>query len=164
MKLYRALLQAMAQAAALLLAAVVIAVCWDVLSRNVGVKSAPWIGDLTEYSLPLATLLVAPWLLSRGEHVRLDVLQNTLSPAALARIDRISGALGLVVCAAIAWYGIRVMRDSAGVGSLVMKSVVFPEWWVYIPVPICFGLMAVECAIRLVRGAEAPGPDGKSHG
>jgi hypothetical protein len=31
-----------------------------------------------------------------------------------------------------------------------MKSLVFPEWWLFVPVPICFLLLAGECARRLV--------------
>ena len=32
---------------------------------------------------------------------------------------------------------------------MVFKSVVFPEWWLYAPVPLCFGLLAVEFVRRL---------------
>jgi hypothetical protein len=32
---------------------------------------------------------------------------------------------------------------------MVLKSVVFPEWWLYAPVPLCFGLLSVEFLRRL---------------
>jgi hypothetical protein len=32
---------------------------------------------------------------------------------------------------------------------MIFKSVVFPEWWLYTPVPLCFGLLAIEFLRRL---------------
>ena len=46
----------------------------DVVMRNVGLGTLAWVNEVSEYSLPVATLLIAPWLLHRNQHVRLDVL------------------------------------------------------------------------------------------
>jgi hypothetical protein len=46
------------------------------------------------------------------------------------------------------WYALRMLLDSRAAGSLVMKSLVFPEWWLYVPVPIGFALLALECGRR----------------
>jgi TRAP-type C4-dicarboxylate transport system permease small subunit len=32
-----------------------------------------------------------------------------------------------------------------------MKALVFPEWWLYVPVPIGFALLALECGRRVLR-------------
>jgi TRAP-type C4-dicarboxylate transport system permease small subunit len=40
--------------------AITVLVCFDVLSRNLGLRSLPWINEVTEYALPLATLTTAP--------------------------------------------------------------------------------------------------------
>jgi TRAP-type C4-dicarboxylate transport system permease small subunit len=37
----------------------------------------------------------------------------------------------------------------------VIKSVVFPEWWLYAPVPVCFALLAVEF-VRRIAGRAPP--------
>jgi TRAP-type transport system small permease protein len=97
MKFYRRLMQACGVLAALLIGAIVVLVCYDVIGRNLGLKSLPWIVEITEYSLPLITLLAAPWLLFRAEHVRIDLLTNMLSPAALRTLDRSASAVGLAV-------------------------------------------------------------------
>jgi TRAP-type C4-dicarboxylate transport system permease small subunit len=132
----------------------VLLVCYDVLGRNLSLKSLPWIVEVTEYALPLITLFAAPWLLFRAEHVRLDLLNNMLSPAALRLLDRVASTVGLIVCVLIVWYALKVIADTREIGAMVMKSLVFPEWWLFVPVPLSFGLMAVECARRLLR----PGP------
>jgi TRAP-type C4-dicarboxylate transport system permease small subunit len=164
-------MQACGGLAAAILGAVVLMVVYDVLARNLGAKSLPWIVEVTEYALPLATFLAAPWLMFRYEHVRLDLLATTLSPRSLARVERVAAAICLVVSLVIAWYAIAVIVDVRGIGSIVIKSLVFPEWWLFVPVPICFVLLAAECARRLVfpppptgaaaeAGIALPGEDG----
>ena len=153
MKLYQGVMQGCGVLAALLIGAIVLLVCYDVLGRNLGLRSLPWIVEVTEYSLPLMTLLAAPWLLYRAEHVRLDLLSNALRPAARRLLDRIAAALGLAVSLTITWYAFALIADSMSVGAVVVKSLVFPEWWLFVPVPLSFGLMAIECARRLLNRA-----------
>jgi TRAP-type C4-dicarboxylate transport system permease small subunit len=88
--------------------------------------------------------------------VRLDVLLTSL-PVGLARaLGRLGDLLGLAVCAVFVVYGARAIASSAQQGSLVIKSVVFPEWWLYAPVPVCFGLLAIEFVRRILgQGALA---------
>ena len=156
--MYQRLIQACGATAAILLGLVVLLVCYDVILRNLGAHSLPWIVEITEYMLPLATFLAAPWLMYRNEHIRLDLLGATLSPARMAIVDRIAAAFGLAVSAAITWYAVAVILDARASGAVVIKSLVFPEWWLFVPVPLCFGLLAVECLRRLLRpgGHAAP--------
>lgn len=125
-------------------------VCFDVLSRNLGLRSLPWINEVTEYALPLATLAAAPWLMWRNQHVRLDLLGVVLSQAGQRVVDRMAALLGLAVSLTLTWYGLMTVLDSRSAGSLVLKALVFPEWWLYVPFPISFALLAVECARRVV--------------
>lgn len=152
---YRAFLHACAVVAAFLLGVTALLVTGDVVARNVGLGTLPWILEVSEYVLPLATFLVAPWLLARNEHVRLDVLLASLSPPLGRLLARGGDLLGLAVCAVFVLYGARAIASSAQQGSLVIKSVVFPEWWLYAPVPFCFALLAVEFVRRLLGGAPA---------
>jgi TRAP-type transport system small permease protein len=156
---YRRLLDLGAGAAAVLLGAMVLLVTADVVARNLGLGTLPWIIDVTEYSLPLATFLVAPWLLHRGEHVRLDMLLTALPPAASRFLDRAADVLGLAICAVFIVYGAKAIGSSARQGSMVIKALVFPEWWLYAPVPVCFALLSVEFVRRLVGRSPLPGTD-----
>ena len=154
---YGAVLHAGAVAAALVLAVVALLVTIDVVARNVGLGTLPWINEVSEYSLPLATLLVAPWLLYRGQHVRLDVLVTTLPPSAGRALDRLADLVGLGVSAVFVVYGCKTIASSAQQGSLVIKALVFPEWWLFAPVPPCFALLAIEFVRRMVARAELAG-------
>lgn len=153
---YRWVLHAGAVVAALLLGALALLVTGDVVARNVGLGTLPWIIEVSEYSLPLATFLVAPWLLSRSEHVRLDTLITALPPAAGRALGRIADGVGLTICVVFVVYGAKAIASSAQQGSMVIKAIVFPEWWLYAPVPVCFALLAIEFVRRMLgRGALA---------
>ncbi|MBL8340708.1 MAG: TRAP transporter small permease [Rubrivivax sp.] len=150
-RVHAALMRGCGVVAAATVAAITLLVCYDVVGRNLGLKSLVWVNEVTEYALPIATLAAAPWLMWRNQHVRLDVLGALLSPRAQRHVDRFASALALVVSLLLVWYSVKVLLDSKGAGSLVIKALVFPEWWVYVPVPIGFALLALECGRRVIR-------------
>lgn len=148
--MHAALMRGCGLVAAATVAFITLLVCYDVVGRNLGLPSLVWVNEITEYALPIATLAAAPWLMWRNQHVRLDLLGALLSPAAQRQVDRIASLLGLVVSAVMVWYAVRMLLDSKQAGSLVMKALVFPEWWLYVPVPIGFALLALECGRRVL--------------
>lgn len=148
MRAYRAILYACAAGAAVLLGTMALLVTLDVAMRNVGLGTIAWVNEVSEYSLPVATLLVAPWLLHRNEHVRLDVLLISLPRAASRALERTCDLLGIAICAVFVWYSIRLILDSSRIGSMVVKTLAIPEWWQYALVPVSFSLLAVEFARR----------------
>ena len=137
--------------AAATVALITLLVCYDVVGRNLGLPSLVWVNEITEYALPIATLAAAPWLMWRNQHVRLDLLGAVLSTSSQRRVDRVASLLGLVISLVMVWYAVRMLLDSRQAGSLVMKALVFPEWWLYVPVPIGFALLALECGRRVLR-------------
>ncbi|MDH4189169.1 MAG: TRAP transporter small permease [Betaproteobacteria bacterium] len=158
MRAYRRLLEGLAAAAALILGAAAFAVSLDVVLRNTGWGGFPWVLEASEYALPLATFLVAPWLLLRNEHVRLDILLHMASAALARALDVAANLAGLAVSLLLVVYGLRAIINSARQGSMIVKSMEFPEWWLYAPVPLCFALLAIEFLRRLVvREAHALG-------
>ncbi len=148
MKFYDLLMRACGGFAALLVGAMTVLVGYDVVMRNIGMGSLDWILDVTEYMLPTAICASAPWLMYRNQHIRLDLLNMVLPPRVLRHIDRIAATVGVVGAGIFAWYALALLLDSRATGSLVMKSLVFPEWWTYVPVPIGFALLTIECARR----------------
>jgi len=145
------LLNALAVLAALTLLAMVIMVTADILLRNITRSGFPWANEISEYALYVITLLTAPWLLRRGQHVRIDLVL-TLVPVRLAWLmEGLSDVLGFAVCLIMMRYGLKMTIDSAMLGSITIKNLVFPEWWLLWPLPICFALLAAEFAFRFDR-------------
>jgi TRAP-type C4-dicarboxylate transport system permease small subunit len=111
---------------------------------------------VSEYALYATTLLTAPWLLRRGQHVRLDLVL-AIVPARIAwAMEILADAAGFAVCLVLVRSGAIMTYDSWRLGSLTIKSLVFPEWWLLAPLPCIFLLLAVEFLFRLHRLLAGP--------
>jgi TRAP-type C4-dicarboxylate transport system permease small subunit len=145
------LLDALAIVAALILLAMVVVVSADIVLRNTGAGGFAWANEVSEYALYGMTLLTAPWLLRRGQHVRLDLVL-TMVPARAAWLMEAAGDIvGLVVCLVLVRYGAVMAIDSWRLGAITIKSLVFPEWWLLAPLPVTFALLALEFVLRFLR-------------
>jgi TRAP-type C4-dicarboxylate transport system permease small subunit len=157
---YGRLLSALALLACLLVLAMMIVICLDVLLRNVrlfdGLRSVPGANEISEYTLYLVTALIAPWLLRQGQHIRVDIVLRVIPNTAAWLCEWIVDVLALLSCLVMAWYGWKAMTASMGLGSMVLKSVVFPEWWILAPMPLAFVLLAIEVLFRMHRLANGP--------
>ena len=145
------LFDALAVLAALILLVMVVLVTADIVLRNLTRTGFPWANEVSEYALYGMTLLTAPWLLRRGQHVRIDLLLSVV-PARVAWLMEAAGdVIGLLVCIVMVRYGVHMAADSFRIGSLTIKNLVFAEWWLLAPLPIFFALLAAEFVFRLHR-------------
>src|ERR1043165_6881051 len=80
--LYGKLLEGLAGLACLMVFAMVMMICADVLLRNVALipsmRGLDWSNDLTEAMLYLITMCAAPWILRRGQHIRVDIVLRAI--------------------------------------------------------------------------------------
>jgi TRAP-type transport system small permease protein len=145
------LFDALAMAAALILLAMVVLVTADIVLRNTTGGGFAWANEVSEYALYLMTLLTAPWLLRRGQHVRLDVILTLVPPRLAWLMEAAGDLLGFCVCIVLVRYGIAMTVESARLGAITIKNLVFPEWWLLAPLPATFVLLAVEFVFRFDR-------------
>lgn len=150
------LLDTLAAVAALTLLAMVVLVSADIVLRNLARSGFPWANEVTEYALYVITLLTAPWLLRRGQHVRLDLVLTFVPARAAFVMEAAADVLGFTVCLLMMRYGIKMAIDSAMLGSITIKNLVFPEWWLLAPLPVCFALVAAEFVFRFDRLMRGP--------
>ncbi len=142
---------ALAVAAALILLAMVVVVTADIVLRNTTRGGFAWANEVSEYALYLMTLLTAPWLLRRGQHVRLDVILTLVPPRVAWLMETAGDALGFCVSVVLVRYGLAMTADSARLGAITIKNLVFPEWWLLAPLPATFALLAIEFVFRFDR-------------
>jgi TRAP-type C4-dicarboxylate transport system permease small subunit len=145
------LLDALAVIAARLLFAMVVIVPGDIILRNLTRSGLHWANEVSEYALYVMTLLAAPWLLRRGQHIRLDLLLTIVPPRIAWSMEVAGDSLGLIVSLVLTRYGFAMAYDSLRLGSITIKNLVFPEWWLLAPLPITFLLLAIEFVFRLHR-------------
>src|SRR2546427_3119245 len=120
---------ALAIAAALILLAMVAIVTADIVLRNSTGGGFAWANEVSEYSLYLMTLLTAPWLLRRGQHVRLDIVLTVVPPRIAWLMEAVGDLLGFCVSVILVRYGAAMTYDSWRLGAITIKNLVFPEWW-----------------------------------
>ena len=148
---YGHLLEAFAVLAAVILFAMVVVVTTDIVVRNVSRGAILWANEVSEYALYVMTLLTAPWLLRRGQHIRLDLVLVMLPTRVAWLVEAVADVVGFCVCLALVRYGAAMAYDSFRLGAITIKNLIFPEWWLLAPLPVCFALVAIEFVFRLHR-------------
>ena len=153
--LYGRLLEVLAGAACLMLFAMMLMICADVLLRNVALipsmRGLGWSNDVTEAMLYLITMCAAPWLLRRGQHIRVDIVLRAIPKHAAWYCEWTTDFLALACCLVMVLYGARMTLASFSSGALSIKTMVTPEWWLLAPLPIAFALLAIEVLFRMRR-------------
>lgn len=162
---------ALAAMGAALLFLMMVLICTDVFLRNValipGLRGLSWSNEVSESMLYIVTLLTAPWLLRRGQHIRVDIFLRAIPPRVGWYCEWISDATALICCIALSYYGLLGTISSYESSAMTIKTLITPEWWLLSVIPAAFFLLAVEFVFRMHRlfeGARAPREDAVSTG
>jgi TRAP-type transport system small permease protein len=169
--LYGRLLAGLALAACALLFLMMLMICADVLLRNVvlipGMQGLAWSNEVSESMLYLITMLTAPWILRRGQHIRVDIVLVALPKKTAWYCEWVADALALACSVVMMTYALRAAVASYKAGSMAIKTLITPEWWALAPLPAAFALLAIEVLFRMQRlyaGERGPRADAVSAG
>lgn len=146
---YGRLLEGMLLIACALLFGMTMLIGLDVLLRNIGAGGIPPSNELSEDALYLITILAAPGLLRRGQHIRVDIFLRMLPPKLAWLFEWVGDVTGVVCSLYFAWYGVGVTLASYRAGAVSIKTLVLPEWWIFAPLPVCFLMVAFEFVFRM---------------
>ena len=157
---YGRLLELLALAACALIFGMTLMICADVLLRNVrivpGLAGLEWANEISEGMLYLVTLLTAPWLMRQGQHIRVDIILRAVPKPVGWAFEWIVDVLALGCCAAMAYYGARAALASYSAGSMSIKTLITPEWWLLSVLPLAFVALTIEMFFRMRRLYLAP--------
>jgi TRAP-type C4-dicarboxylate transport system permease small subunit len=148
-KLYERLLAGLAIVSALAFGAVSFFIAYEVSARWLGFRPPVWPQAVSEFTMLYATVLAAPWILRRSEHVQVTTLVAMFAPNARVWLARAMSLLGMLVCLVIGWYSLQVMLHAQG---LEIRSFEMPKWVVYAPLPVGFFLLAGEFFRHMLGG------------
>jgi TRAP-type C4-dicarboxylate transport system permease small subunit len=168
---YGRLLEVMALAGCALIFGMTLMICADVFLRNVrivpGMVGLEWANEISEGMLYLVTVLTAPWLMRQGQHIRVDILLRAVPKPLGWAMEWVVDALALVCCAVITYYGARAALASWKAGSMSIKTLITPEWWLLSVLPVAFLALTIEMLFRMRRlwlGPRVPRDDAVSTG
>ena len=146
---YAGFLGALATLSAAAFGALSCIIAYEVLARWLGFRPPVWPVAISEYTLLYATVLAAPWVLRRAEHVQVTTLVAIIPGRARKVAERMMCGLGMIVCLIVAWYAFKVTLSAQG---LEIRSFEMPRWIVYAPLPLGFFLLAVEFGRHMLYG------------
>jgi TRAP-type C4-dicarboxylate transport system permease small subunit len=152
---YAGLIRLLAVGAALLLVAVMLTVCLDVVIRNLGRQPSAHFFTLSEYALLLIPCMGAPWLVREKGHVYIEILLMQLPLAARRAMSVLIGLACIAICLTLAWFGLEVTIQDWVQSNKDVRSFDAPRWAIVMWIPISFFLMATEFLRFMLRG-ESP--------
>lgn len=136
-----------AAGATLLFVGMTLVICAEVLLRYGFNSPISWVVEISEYSLLWITFLGAAWVLRHGGHVRVDILLQYLSPAALRLCGLFSSAAGVLTTLVLLGFGIEATVSAMLRGAFKPTGIDVPTWMVIIVIPIG----ALLLMLRFVR-------------
>ena len=121
----------------------------DVVMRNAGFGSIPWMLEAVEYALFALTFTGTAYVLRRERHVRVEVFVELL-PVSLRRIVEVSALLVvLVVTTALLVFSIRAVQVAHQDAAVIRQHFDVAEWIPLCVLPASFLLLLGEVLRRL---------------
>ena len=155
----RRLSEAAGAVAALLLAAAVLVVCQMVVMRYGLRASTIWQTEFVTYSLVAAAFVGSPYVALMKGHVNVDLLPLALPRRARFCLALLVAVLALTFSLLVCITGAQLWLESWEGGWRTDTVWSLPLWIPYAPMPIGFGLMALQYVadlLALLRGDEQP--------
>ncbi len=102
------------------------------------------------YCMAASAFLALATTLRRGEHIRVTLIINRLSPAAYRWLDMFCHLLALAVSTTLAWYSIRLVRQSLAFNDVSTGLDATPLWIPQIGMAVGTTMLALAFAVDLV--------------
>lgn len=138
-------------AAGLIFAAMVV-VCQMILMRYIFRQPTIWQTDFVIFSATAAIFLGAPYVLLKGGHVGVDLVELMLGEKARKALRLVAQLLGLTFCAAMlvaSW----IQFHEAWTYSWRHSSVWAPPLWIpLITLPIGFAMLCLQYLAEMAKG------------
>lgn len=142
---------------AIAFAVMAVSISVDVIVRNVGLGTVPWINEAAEYVQFAAVFFGVPWVLRLGAHVRVDMILRAAPPRVAVALEALANLFGIAISATLLYFTVAVGRAAWRDGALVIKSFVFPEWWIFALLAVSALLLLIEFTRRLWSARTAAG-------
>lgn len=152
-KLYNYVLYGMAYCSGVTIFIAVVLIVIDVGMRITGFHPFVFILTAVEYILLWFTMLAAPWLLRIKGHVFIDAVTQFLPAGVKMVIAKLVYTACIIACSIYCYQVSLLFVEAIQSGELDMRSYEIPIWILFVPMPICFFMCAMEF-IRYLIGID----------
>lgn len=142
--------RALAVFATLLIIAAMLVVCQMILMRYVFRMATIWQTDFVVFSATAAMFLGAPYVLLKGGHVGVDVVEMMVGDTTRRRLKIVGSLLGLVFCVIMliaSW----IQFHDAWAGNWKHSSIWGPPLWIpLLALPVGFGVLCLQYVAQIL--------------
>ncbi|WP_082520363.1 TRAP transporter small permease subunit [Rhizobium sp. Root482] len=142
--------RALAALSTALIIAAMLVVCQMILMRYVFREPTIWQTDFVVFSATAAMFIGAPYVLLKGGHVGVDVIELLLAEKARARLHLVGSFLGLLFCALMliaTW----IQFHEAWLGNWKHASVWAPPLWIpLLALPLGFAMLCLQYVAEIL--------------
>ena len=149
-RIHDALTKATFWAAAVGVAYLTLVTAGEVFSRYVLATPTDWAPDTAAVAFALVTFFAVPWLTWQAGHASMDFLVNAAPARVSVWMQRLSYAIGLIVCGACAWIGALETARQITSGVMILSVTPIPKWVVFIPLVYALSSSALYFARHLL--------------
>lgn len=127
-----------------LLTLMMLAVCWEVVSRYFLGRGIIWVIEFSEYNLLFITFLGTAWLLKKEGHVKMDIVLTRLNLKNQLLVNSVTSILGAILCLVIAWSGAEVAWDHLQRGLHQPTLIAPPDFPIFLIIPVGSFLLFIQ--------------------
>jgi len=139
-----ALLDGLGYLAASLMAALTVAVVYEVAARYVFNRPTVWAVDFTEYALLYVTFVGAAWALRDHAHIRIEMVVERLGRGPQLSLGALVSLVAAGVSAVLMWQGAEVTWEAYANNQAMLKAWRVPRWVLILPISLGSLLLAIE--------------------
>ncbi len=122
----------------------------DVSMRILGYTPPGFTLSVVEYALLYFAMCCAPFLVRQKGHVTIEALVSVLPPVVRFVLAKIVYTACVTVALLFAYYSLQLFLEGWESQEPDVRGIDIPYWALYLPMPICFFLVAMEFARYLI--------------
>ena len=123
---------------------IMLAVCWEVITRYFLGKGTIWVEEIGEYSMLFMTFLAAAWLLTMDAHVEMDIVVTRLPQRTQLIVKAVMSWVGAAICLAMLYSGAYVAIDHLLRGLHQPTPVEPPDFPLFAVIPLGFLFLSIQ--------------------
>lgn len=143
-KLYNYVLYGMAIGSGVVIVTAVCLIVLDVFMRILGMDPLLFILTVVEYSLLWFTMLAAPYLVRIKGHVFIDAVTQFMPPAVKKAVAKLVYLTCIVASVVYGYHLYVLLSEAIQSGEIDMRTYEIPMWLLFVSMPLCFGMCAME--------------------
>ena len=136
-------------ALALWLSLMILVAFAQIILRNFFDTGLTWGEPFVRFGVLWVGFIGAAVATREGKHVRIDLLSRWTSGIRHRILAIFTNAVSAGVCGLLTMAAVTFIKNEAELGGLTFFNL--PVWTIQIVLPICFGLMTLRYAMRIIR-------------